>query len=368
MCHRAKSISLLLGAGFSVSAGFPTVDIVNEKVLNLRKQGLHFMPNGILAKDHDPGFTTQLEVYYPIFLDIIDYYNTQNSSNFNYEVFYDYILHELTNDNHFIKKAVVQYPHIDVSQSIYHFKNIYNQIIHHCIQPSKFDYDNINDYNIFKEWVTNIIHSTIINIHTLNHDIFLETRLFPDNVSDGYEHNGLYFCKNVQTHLDEQIPMFTNNYHNNLRLFKLHGSFDHYICDFEGEKDYVKISGVHDYTMIKNTKNQYDIHNYHPDFLSGTTAKLLRYDETHYQCLFNHFRTNIQNAEMIIIIGYGGNDSGINNILKQGASNKQMIVISKKINENFIEEMKKAGWLVTAISKPVGEISMTDLTNYNPIS
>lgn len=48
MCHRAKSISLLLGAGFSVSAGFPTVDIVNEKVLNLRKQGLHFMPKGTL--------------------------------------------------------------------------------------------------------------------------------------------------------------------------------------------------------------------------------------------------------------------------------------------------------------------------------
>ena len=67
---------------------------------------------------------------------------------------------------------------------------------------------------------------------------------------------------------------------------------------------------------------------------------------------------------MIIIIGYGGNDSGINNILKEGASNKQMIVISKKINENFIEEMKRVGWLVTPISKSVKDISMTDLT-YN---
>ena len=74
MCKPSNNISFLLGAGFSASAGYPIGNYVNESVLNLFEQNIHFTPNGRLVHNYDPGFVTELGGYYSMFLSTIDYY------------------------------------------------------------------------------------------------------------------------------------------------------------------------------------------------------------------------------------------------------------------------------------------------------
>lgn len=57
--------------------------------------------------------------------------------------------------------------------------------------------------------------------------------------------------------------------------------------------------------------------NYHSDFLSGTTSKILRYGDPFYQDLFAHFKKNMQQSKLLVIVGYGGADMKINELIEE---------------------------------------------------
>lgn len=88
-------------------------------------------------------------------------------------------------------------------------------------------------------------------------------------------------------------------------------------------ENYVKIKwGIGAGNIMKSRKSKvgYDISpfEYHADFLTGTTSKIKRYSEPLlFRKLFKKFRKNLRNAEMLIIIGYGCKDEGINEIIKE---------------------------------------------------
>jgi len=55
---------------------------------------------------------------------------------------------------------------------------------------------------------------------------------------------------------------------------------------------------------------------YFPDFLSGTTSKIARYGDGHYQIILDHFKKNLESSNTLITIGYGFNDPRINEFMQ----------------------------------------------------
>jgi hypothetical protein len=72
--------------------------------------------------------------------------------------------------------------------------------------------------------------------------------------------------------------------------------------------------------------------NYYPDFLSGATDKIDRYDEScYYKPMFDNFKSNLIHSNTLICIGYGFMDSKINEIIKDFfliEKTKKMIIIN----------------------------------------
>lgn len=67
-----------------------------------------------------------------------------------------------------------------------------------------------------------------------------------------------------------------------------------------------------------------------PDFLSGTTNKTRFYTgDLYYKNLFQHFEKNLSTSELLVVIGYGFQDPGINEYLEKNflSREKQMVVI-----------------------------------------
>ena len=104
---------------------------------------------------------------------------------------------------------------------------------------------------------------------------------------------------------------------------------------------------------------------YHPDFLTGTTAKIFRYDEPHlYQKLFKHFEENLQRAEKLVIIGYGGRDERVNEIITEhfDHQNKSSYIIDPYAGKAIKELAEKLGATLLPSDKTVETITVDDLS------
>ncbi len=123
-------------------------------------------------------------------------------------------------------------------------------------------------------------------------------------------------------------------------MFKLHGSvFNTIVYTPEPDKERIRLKdnyGVSQFEMeIKDPetgepcfRNLWD--EVAPDFLSGTTNKTRFYTgDPYYSNLFKHFEKNLYASELVVVIGYGFHDSGINEYLEKYflSSGRQMIVI-----------------------------------------
>ena len=82
-------------------------------------------------------------------------------------------------------------------------------------------------------------------------------------------------------------------------------------------ENYVKIKwgiGAGDIMKSRKSKLGYDISpfEYDADLGTGSTSKIKRYNEPLlFRKLFKKFRKNLQDADKLIIIGYGCKDEGI---------------------------------------------------------
>ena len=78
--------------------------------------------------------------------------------------------------------------------------------------------------------------------------------------------------------------------------------------------------GAGDIMKGRKSKIGYDLSpfEYHADFLTGTTSKIQRYNEPLlFRKLFKRFKNNLRKADMLIIIGHGCKDVGINEMIKE---------------------------------------------------
>lgn len=341
-------ISFLLGAGFSVNRGYPTAARLNEMITSLKatdftvaQQGsVCWLENGqedIFAHSGNSTFKQFL-------LDLIAFYAARHE--FNYEEFFDFYTN-INDPNHkdedfkhfcdnFREKHHIEDDNINL---VSRHNSIFNQLISGFLvdrdgnhfYPRIHHMEPYNGYNGFLGCIQRWGRENVLHIHTLNHDLFLESLNHTDAIngelSDGFTELGSPYYGELESGDKIRLSCFTGMYETNYRLYKLHGSLDQYpfhSMNGGGISAYIKTKygiGVTDFykeEMNEQGKLQYvnDFINYFPDFLSGTTSKILRYrDPVYYEEIFKSFEANLRTSEILILIGYGCGDSEINNII-----------------------------------------------------
>ena len=349
-----KSISILLGAGFSAPMGYPIGMGLNNGLLNFEKEPVSFAPSGEMAISTNgqiPQFQIT-EIYnfhqkrFEFCKRLIHEYYIAHNKIFDYEVFYDFIKNrdEAMQEHYQALCQDLISENENYESFLYNIDHIYNQMVAYLLKDKngKFRYDdepfkvnNVDGYNGFLQYLSDLSKEYIINIHTLNHDLLFEsfnhTGYINGNLSDGFDEYGSeYFGKltqNDQTY-HCRLERYKGRYNTPIRLYKLHGSLD-YVPFYRQNKygfmipeNYVKIKwGIGTGNIMKGRKSKigYDISpfEYHADFLTGTTSKIQRYNEPLlFRKLFKKFRKNLREAEKLIIIGYGCKDAGINEMIK----------------------------------------------------
>src|SRR5690606_37227976 len=95
-----RSISFLLGAGFSAPIGYPIGNQLNEALLNCRVKDFYFSTDGRLyvpQKDWEPGYRSHFDLEFEFCLDLIQFYRTR-ANYFDYEEFYDFFMDKARQD------------------------------------------------------------------------------------------------------------------------------------------------------------------------------------------------------------------------------------------------------------------------------
>ncbi len=345
-----KETSLLLGAGFSVNKGYPTANQLNQKLVELEPEDYWVYTDGTVflkeKTEDDPCWYANDSKHKHFVVNLIKYYSDKKGT-FNYEKFYDFYneIYRGKNDtsfntfcDSFREEFQIETNNLNLLSQT---NKIFNQLIslflvdgdgkkfydsvHYC-KPSYHGYTGF--LNCLESWGT----EGITHVHTLNHDIFFETLKKSDwiqgKLSDGFEEGGSKFYGSLKDDYKVRLPYFTNNYKEIFRLYKLHGSFDQFPFHLQdsGIDTYVKIKlgiGTTElYKEMEDGKGGFDYINdwlnYHPDFLSGTTSKILRYREPwYYEKVFENFEKNLTNSNKLVIVGYSCGDSEINNLIEQ---------------------------------------------------
>lgn len=383
---KSKSISILLGAGFSAPQGYPVGKEMNCKLLNFDdNKKVSFSLSGELGTYTDErkenSNNEMYNSYYRYFIfckRLIKEYNSKNK--FDYEEFYDFIKSDKVKEKHY-RDLFYQVFHYDESNKS-EFENcvcnlpcIYSQMVEYLLKDKngKNNYDDepfkdsADGYDGFLKYLSQLITSEyIVNVHTLNHDLLFEsfnnTKHINGCISDGFDKYGseyygeLKFNNRKYTCL---LKRYTGIYNTPIHLFKLHGSIDYlpYRDRLNDGKidNYVKMEWGMDIEIFKTrkVKKRYDFisdhFEYHSDFLTGITSKIDRYETPPlFNKLFNRFKENLKVAEKLIIIGYGCKDSGINEIIKEhfNYQHKPSFIVDKYAGEG--KEVQKFGKEINA--------------------
>lgn len=385
--EKRKSVSILLGAGFSVPKGYPTGNEVNEAIQNFDQFHADFAPSGELAISTN-GEKPQFQIYgmnqyqkqFVFCKRAIAKYSETNNEGFDYEVFFDFIKSQ---DIYNIQYKELCNDLIDEFNDYRSYVNgiipIYNQMVAHLIHDKKNKcwYDGepnhigyVNGYNGFLKILQKWRNDHVIHVHTLNHDMLFEsfrrTEYLSGMISDGFDEFGSPYygiLEKDNAHYNVRLERYTGRYNTPIRLYKLHGSLDYVL--YYRTKDYgilvpdkyVKVRhGIGYGQLLKARKSKIGYEQYpfalHSDFLTGTTSKIQRYDESLlYRKLFKKFRNNLQKSEMLLIIGYGFKDMKINEMVLENFDfrNKQIIIVDpyptidtkifvSKTNANIIQK------------------------------
>lgn len=368
-----KSISILLGAGFSAPMGYPVGNKLNKSLLNFDDSKNDFASSGELATSKDDtkptfqmgGVVNNHQKYFIFCKRLIKEYTEAHNDRFDYEQFYDFIKSEEAKQERYQRLCDdLLEKHENYEHYLFNILHIYNQMVAHLIkdrngkswyddEPFKMNY--FDGYNGFLTYLSELSRESIVNVHTLNHDLLFEsfnkTGFINGNISDGFDEYGSEYYgrltdnnKTYHCHLER----YKGRYNTPIRLYKLHGSLDY--VPFYRQKEnnimfpenYVKIKegiGASDIMKSRKSKTGYDISpfEYHADFLTGTTSKIKRYKEPLlFKKLFKKFRKNLQDAEKLIIIGYGCKDEGINEMIKENFDykHKKTFIIDAYADEN----------------------------------
>lgn len=371
-----KSISFLLGAGFSAPKGYPIGNGMNNGLLNFDDKDVDFSPSGelVISKNgRKPQFQIEgvynvHQKYFIFCKRLIKEYSIAHDGKFDYELFYDFIKSDEVKEKRYqvlCDDLLSEFESFEYY--LFNVPHIYNQMTEYLLKDREgknryddepFKINNVDWYNGFLDYLSQLSHEYIINVHTLNHDLLFEsfnnTGYINNSISDGFDEYGSeYYGKLIHDNRTYhcRLERYTSRYNTPIRLFKLHGSLDYVPFYREVENGfmipdkYVKIKwgiGASDIMKSRKSKIGYDVSpfEYHADFLTGTTSKIQRYNEPLlFKKLFKRFKKNLRQADKLIIIGYGCKDEGINEIIKEYCdyNHKPSFIVDKYAGEGVVE-------------------------------
>lgn len=401
-----EHISFLFGSGFSVPEGIPTVNAINKRILQLKEDEFYLGsnqkaffyktasrdPNSWMPSSYiDRSFAQEFISFYCIKI------LGNNIDTFNYEEFYDFFSEFLHFEKHkseigeFCNEFRAKYIKTDIWYSndqnlVWRFSKIFNQLISDLLTVPQYYEDvsfiNYPPYDPLVGFIRESLKTKIVDVHTLNHDLFFDSLASKhvdlwQQFSDGFtEHGSPYFGEVSFDHKSDfwtvhksyktRLRYYNDEYNNNLRLYKLHGSIDNYTLQNQNSIDKIRVKKnftVSEFLMErfdeKSQKYIYDkpFSEQYPDFLSGTTEKIRLYHDPFYENLFSKFKSNLCNSTHLFIIGYSFQDKGVNEFLENNylIFNKPMIVIDiKKPNNDIFKNYQEQ---ITFIDK--GAVGLT---------
>jgi hypothetical protein len=420
-----EHISFLFGSGFSAPENVPTVEIINKRMRQLREDEFYLGsdqraffyqtdwrdPNGWMPSSYlDRLFAQEFTAFY---------YNEILQGEFglfNYEEFYDYFSEFLRYKKHKdeIGKFCETFRSKNVNDDIYvsddhnyvwRFSKIFNQLISNLLTIPKYyedvSYGNYPPYDPIIGLMRELLKTKIVNVHTLNHDIFFDmlarkhSNLWQEFCDGFTEYNSPYFGEVSFDHRSKlwtvhksykvRLRFYNGEYNKKLRLYKLHGSIDNFVlikATTVGGSQFSYENSVrvkHDFAvnefLMERLDEKFQKYIYerpfsenYPDFLSGTTEKIRLYNDPFYANLLSLFRNNLVHSSHLIIIGYGFQDKGINEFLENHylILNKPMVVIDiKKPDCPLLEKFQDQ---ITLIDKGVTGVSYKEYMNLLNIS
>ncbi len=358
-------ISLIFGSGLSIPAGLPSASDLNTRLSKIDASDISIHTDGsawFLKGQTDPNADWMRVKERNFIKKFIEFYNTEvlkGLNNFDYEEFYDYYQqlkasgdYPVTMNDLFSEFIEGENTDADKNQLLFEFNMYFNQLIENMLFK-KFHRGHLckpyhSSYNALLHLLEKLSESYIVNMHTLNHDLYIEHLSISDGIQaemdDGFEEVGSpYYGElfNDYARYFVRLSKFTNNYTKKFRLYKLHGSIDHYWFGYEKEYDLIKLKyGISQNDIYKeiekeNKKEYYREHlEVYPDFLSGKEYKINKYSKgDFYPKVFKHFENNLENSNSLIIIGYGFRDEEINNyittFLQKDSKNIFVVDVSK---------------------------------------
>lgn len=377
-----RHIAILLGAGFSIPAGLPSANTLNEKI----KATIY----DCVRKSFKEGENSIFESYI-LEKVLIDYDCSIN--NFDYELYYDYLIKETKNKldedrfMSFIERGMYGYfwkqsrgSGIETKQHSEQIKTMINaipieeytdyvkgKIAWYQEVIAKNILGNTNNgkietfnpcYQGFIDILTKFVNQNyVIDIYTLNHDLILESLLsltrMKDNVSNGFGD------KIKQLNKIDYKTFGIENYNKPIRIYKLHGSIDIHELSYSGKTDidYIQIvNGYSDKNAFIMDNTQFASIN--PLFLTGKISKSEQYNKKPYVSILTEFEKNIEKADNLIVIGYSGNDTGINQILYDQYKNwTNAFVISPNAQAHEFVTKKSA----QPVNKGIESLNLEDI-------
>lgn len=386
------AISILLGSGFSIPEKLPGVKQLNDRLSKIDESEIFihtdlraFFLNG----QEDPNRWSRADERWFI-QEFLEFYNSEvlkQGEQFHYETFYDFYsgylhnkenavliegFYQRFNDKHFDGED----DNRDCHNRVNDFNRSFNQLLASQLQSAKYLADvtcgNYPPYDAFLNFLRELLKLYEIKVHSLNHDLLFDylgshhSDLWP-HYADGFQLEGSPYYGIVRFDFNQntKLPIVTKAYHVKLEYFtdkfdkalnfyKLHGSvFNTIVYTPTKEQKIIRLKdnyAVSEFRMeitdpntgkseFKGLLDQVD-----PDFLSGTTNKTRYYTtDEYYKNLLSHFENNLLKSDLLIVIGYGFQDPGINDYLEKYylSKDKSMIVIDpSKPNTDLIDKYK----------------------------
>lgn len=410
------NVSILVGSGFSIPEGLPSVEDLNKRLKKIDES--EFIIDGerkanFLSEEEAISCSRQTDPIRYIRWDesiliqeLLEFYNNkilkEKEEEFNYETFYDFFsgyLYPTDRENPENKEAIEGFCKqfydmlFEVSENymvkschnrISEFNLIFSNLLASQLGREKYFENKIIEkhegYDSFIGFLIDLLKVSNIKFHSLNHDLFFDWlaqnhKDLSPHFTDGYQLEGSPFYGEVSSDLNPGtdnktgIPLkqFVDKFDKPLALFKLHGSLSNKKVFTSGKrfKSSPLVSGFYMQTTDSKTgeqKRESLTEELAPDFLSGTTNKILNYDrDPYYKILLNHFEKNLSTSDLLVVIGYGFQDTGINEYLLYNFLiwGKHMVVIDskdlkdhKKTTTDLFEQYN-----VTYIQKGVTEIT-----------
>jgi len=370
-------ISFLIGSGFSVPEGLPDVGKLNKRLSKIDESEIliHTDQRAIFLDGRDdPNRWSRWDerIFLQEFLEFYTFEILNSPDEFHYETLYDFYSGYLANNENkeliedfykrFNEKHFKSSDNLrDCYNRVSDFNRSYNQLLASQLHKSKYFEDistlNYPPYDAFIGFLRELLKSCDIKFHTLNHDLFFDwlghhhSDLWQHFI-DGYQLEGSPFYGTVSYDFNQNTPdkvhktyyvkleQFIDKFDKPLALFKLHGSvFNTIVYTPQPNQRKIRLKdnyGIYQFFMeLKDEKTgepqlEHLWDEVAPDFLSGTTNKTRYYSgDPYYKNLFIHFENNLSASEYLIVIGYGFQDSGINEYLEKNflTRGKPMIVI-----------------------------------------